>query len=105
MQDFALRVLNNSSLLIHLSGVELSAAKELMEKPGRFEIRILSGDNETVHVLSGDDVKSVGMPGSGCQDCPWGVPIMLSEEGGYLLQRAAITGATEDPSLHPISIF
>jgi preprotein translocase subunit SecD len=77
-----------------------------MKKPGIFEIRISSGDNKTVHVLYGDDVKSVGMPGFGCQDCPWDVSIMLSEEEGYLLQKAAIgTGDTEDPCLHPNSIF
>jgi preprotein translocase subunit SecD len=106
MKDFAVRVLNNSSLLIHLSDMELSAAMEIMKKPGIFEIRISSGNNKTVHVLYGDDVESVGFPGLGCQDCPWGVPIMLSEEGGYLLQRDAIgTGATEDPCLHPISMF
>jgi preprotein translocase subunit SecD len=105
LQDIKVRVVDNKFILIDLAGVDVATAQEIVGKPGKFEIRIQTEGNETIHVLFGDAVTSVEIP-RGDRSGMWGVPFSLSEEGARILQKAAIdSGATRDPKNHELSMY
>lgn len=105
LQDIRVRVVDNKYILIDLAGMDVASAQDVVGKPGKFEIRIRTENNETMHVLYGDAVESVDIP-RGDQRGQWGVPFTLSEEGATAFQKAAIdTGAVKDPEAHPISMY
>ena len=105
LQDIRVRMVDNKYILIDLAGMDVASAQDVVGKPGKFEIRIQTEDNETMHVLYGDAVESVDIPRGDQQD-QWGVPFTLSEEGAAAFQKAAIdTGAVKDPEAHPISMY
>ena len=82
-------------ILIDFAGIDLATAREIAEKPGKFEIRIQTTGNETKHVLYGEDIESVGIVGYNEEDGMWSTPFTLNEAGALALQKAAIeVGAT-----------
>lgn len=104
VQDANARVVDNKYLIINLSGIGLAYAQEVVGKPGKFEIRIQTENNDSMHVLYGDAVESVEIPAKDYE--VWGVPFGLSEDGSAAFQKAAIdSGATKDPEDHYISIY
>lgn len=105
LQDIKVRVVDNKYILIDLAGMDVAAAQEVVGKPGKFEIRIQTENNESMHVLYGDAVETVDIP-SGERNGGWGVPFVLSEEGAMTFQKAAIdSGATKRPEDHYISMY
>ncbi len=105
LQDIKVRIVDNKYILIDLAGMDVAAAQEVVGKPGKFEIRIQTENNQTMHVLYGDAVESVDIP-QGERDGGWGVPFVLSEEGATVFQKAAIdSGATKRPEDHYISMY
>jgi preprotein translocase subunit SecD len=105
LQDIKVRVVDNKYILIDLAGMDVATAQEVVGKPGKFEIRIQTENNESMHVLYGDAVESVDIP-QGERNGGWGVPFVLSEEGAMTFQKAAIdTGATKRPEDHYISMY
>jgi preprotein translocase subunit SecD len=105
LQDIRVRVVDNKFILIDLAGMDVATAEDVVGKPGKFEIRIQTSDNQTIHVLYGDAVESVDIP-TGDRTGSWGVPFSLSEEGAMIFQKAAIdAGATQNPDAHPISMY
>ena len=56
--------LNNVAryIRVELAGVDMNQAQEIVGKQGKFEIRIVSINNQTEHVLSGDSITSVQTP-------------------------------------------
>lgn len=105
LQDIKVRIVDNKFILIDLAGKNVDEAQEIVGKPGKFEIRIQTQDNESMHVLYGDAIESVDVPTPGRQD-NWGVPFALSEEGAQAFQKAAIdSGATKNPRAHEISML
>jgi len=105
LQDIKVRVVDNKYILIDLAGMDVAAAQEVVGKPGKFEIRIQTENNESMHVLYGDAVETVDIP-QGERDGGWGVPFVLSEEGAMTFQKAAIdSGATKRPEDHYISMY
>ncbi|MDM7934883.1 MAG: hypothetical protein QUS08_05780 [Methanothrix sp.] len=105
LQDIKVRIVGNRFILIDLAGMDVASAQEVVGKPGKFEIRIQTEENRTVHVLYGDAVESVDIP-QGDRSGNWGVPLMPSEEGASIFQKAAIdAGATKNPDAHPISMY
>jgi preprotein translocase subunit SecD len=105
LQDIKVRVVDNEFILIDLAGVDVATAQDIVGKPGKFEIRIQTENNETIHVLYGDAVDSVEIP-RGDRDGMWGVPFSLTEEGAKTLQEAAIdAGATKNPDAHELSMY
>ena len=105
LQDIRVRVVDNKYILIDLAGMDVATAQDVVGKPGKFEIRIQTDDNQTIHVLYGDAVESVEIP-NGDRNGSWGVPFVLSEEGAIVFQKAAIdAGATKNPDAHPISMY
>ena len=65
---------------VELAGVDMKQAQEIVGKQGKFEIRVQTTGNQTEHVLSGETITGVQMPG---QEPPgsdkWGVGFTLSE--------------------------
>lgn len=105
LKDIKVRVVDNKFILIDLAGVDVSTAQDVVGKPGKFEIRIQTQDNQSIHVLYGDAVESVDIP-RGERNGGWGVPFTLSEEGAQIFQKAAIdTGATKNPQAHEIAMY
>ena len=105
LQDIRVRVVDNKFILIDLAGMDVATAQDVVGKPGKFEIRIQTDDNQTIHVLYGDAVESVEIP-TGDRSGSWGVPFVLSEEGAIVFQKAAIdAGAVKNPDAHPISMY
>ncbi len=92
---------------LEMAGVSMSEAKEIVGKQGKFEIRIQTAGNESEHVLYGDAIESVSNPEQSPPNSNnWGVPFVLSQEGGDLFREAAIKyGATRDPDAHPLAMI
>ena len=105
LQDIKVRVVDNKFILIDLAGMDVATAQDVVGKPGKFEIRIQTEDNQSMHVLYGDAVESVEIP-NGDRNDMWGVPFALSEEGAQIFQKAAIdAGATKNPDAHNIAMY
>ena len=105
LQDIRVRVVGNRFILIDLAGVDVDTAQDVVGKPGKFEIRIQTKGNESMHVLYGDAVQAVEHPKSGGGGRV-GVPFTLSEDGAQLFQRAAIdSGATRNPQAHYVTML
>ncbi len=104
LKDIPVRTVGDDYILIDFAGIDLATAKDIAEKPGKFEIRIQTQGNETRHVLYGDDIESVGVPGF--HDEQWHTPFRLNRDGALALQKAAIeSGATEDPDEHWLYMY
>ncbi len=104
LQDIKVKMVDNKYILIDLAGMDVAEAQEVVGKPGKFEIRIQTENNESMHVLYGDAVQSVEIPAK--DQNSWGVPFVLSEEGAAVFQKAAIdSGATKNPEDHYISMY
>ncbi|MGD0080597.1 MAG: preprotein translocase subunit SecD [Methanoregula sp.] len=87
---------------VELAGVDMDQAQEIVGRQGKFEIRIVTVDNQTEHVLSGDSITSVQTPSqSPAGSNNWGVGFTLSDDGAAAFQAAAVKyGATVEPSKH-----
>ncbi|MDD4250468.1 MAG: preprotein translocase subunit SecD, partial [Methanosarcina sp.] len=53
LKDIPVRTVGDDYILIDFAGIDLATAKDIAEKPGKFEIRIQTTGNETQHVLYG----------------------------------------------------
>ena len=104
LKDIPVRTVGEDYILIDFAGIDLATAKDIAEKPGKFEIRIQTIGNDSVHVLYGDNIESVGVPGF--HDSQWHTPFRLTETGALALQRIAIeTGATDNPNAHLLNMY
>ena len=105
LQDIRVRMIDNKYILIDLAGRDVASAQDVVGKPGKFEIRIQTEENQSMHVLYGDAVESVDIP-RGDRSGQWGVPFTLSEGGAAAFQKAAIdTGAVKNPEAHHITMY
>lgn len=104
LKDIKVRVVGSQYILIDMAGVDVATAQDVVGKPGKFEIRIQTQNNESEHVLYGDAVESVDIPSN--NQGMWGVPFTLSDDGAKILQKAAIdSGATKNPTAHELSMY
>jgi preprotein translocase subunit SecD len=91
---------------VEMAGVDMNQAKELVGKQGKFEIRIVTTENSTEHIVYGDSISSVGTEGKDLQTTSWYTPFTLSESGASALRDAAIKyGATTDPKNHNLEMI
>jgi preprotein translocase subunit SecD len=91
---------------VELAGVDMNEAQAIVGKQGKFEIRIKTTNNQTEHVVFGDQITSVQMPQKDLQSGSWGVQFTLSEAGAAAFQDAAIKyGATVDPDQHELMMI
>ena len=118
LADVKPRTVGKNFILIDLAGVDIGTAKNIVGKPGKFEIRIQaegSGvdiekgqrleeiENITAHVVYGSEgieSRSVGaVPVREKEDAPWGASFTLTEEGAVALREAAMKyGLTANPT-------
>jgi preprotein translocase subunit SecD len=104
IKDIPVRTVGDKYILIDFAGIDLATAKEIAEKPGKFEIRIQTTGNETEHVLYGDSIVSVGVPSF--HDEQWHTPFTLDDDGARTLQKIALeTGAIDDPDSHYLKMY
>jgi len=104
IKDIPVRTVGDEYILIDFAGIDLATAKEIAEKPGKFEIRIQTTGNETVHVLYGDSIVSVGIPSY--HDEQWHTPFTLNDEGARTLQKVSLeTGAIDNPDSHYLMMY
>ncbi|WMW24189.1 preprotein translocase subunit SecD [Methanolobus sediminis] len=106
LKDIPVKTVGDDYILIDFAGVDLATAKNIAEKPGKFEIRIITQGNESKHVLYGDEIESVSIVGYQEDSGSWYVPFTLTDEGAQALQEIAIeTGATQDPMSHNLVMY
>ncbi|MDW7731035.1 MAG: preprotein translocase subunit SecD [Methanolobus sp.] len=106
LKDIPVKTVGEDYILIDFAGIDLATAKDIAEKPGKFEIRIITEGNESRHALYGDAIQSVGIAGYNENDGQWYTPFTLTEEGARALQETAIdTGATTDPMSHYLVMY
>lgn len=99
IKEIPVRTVGDNYILIDLAGVDITTAKDIAAKPGKFEIRIQVKDNETEHVLYGTDI-TPGLPSKEKGDM-WGVSFTLNDAGAAALRDAAIKyGAVNNPEAH-----
>ncbi len=104
LKDIPVRTVGEDYILIDFAGIDLATAKEIAEKPGKFEIRIQTTGNETQHVLYGDSIQSVGIPSF--HDGQWHTSFTLDEDGARQLQKVALeTGAIDNPDSHYLIMY
>ena len=104
LKDIPVRTVGEDYILIDFAGIDLATAKDIAEKPGKFEIRIQTTGNESEHVLYGESITSVGIPGF--HDNQWHTSFTLDEEGALALQKAAIeVGAIDNPEDHYLDMY
>lgn len=104
IKDIPVRTVGDEYILIDFAGIDLATAKEIAEKPGKFEIRIQTTGNETEHVLYGDSIVSVGVPSF--HDEQWHTPFTLDDDGARTLQKVALdTGAIDNPDSHYLKMY
>ncbi len=86
---------------VELAGVDMATAQDIVGRQGKFEIRIVTTDNMTEHVLYGDQITYVGLPQKDPQTGSWGVSFAMSDTGAAAFRDAAILyGAVSDPEAH-----
>lgn len=105
LKEIPIRTVGNNYILIDLAGVDMTTARDIAAKPGKFEIRIQVEGNQTEHVLYGDQITSVGVPEKERGD-NWGVSFTLTDRGAEALRDAAIQyGAVTKPEAHYLSMY
>ena len=91
-------------ILIDLAGIDIDTAMDLAGTPGKFEIRVQIGNNESVHAVYGEDIQTVGY--HRMDNNVWGVPFTLTQQGADALRQVAIeTNAVGDPDNHEITMY
>lgn len=113
-KEIPIRTVGDNYIMVDLAGMDMTTAREIAAKPGKFEIRIQMQKNETVHVLYGTEIRkvdpiqkeSVRVAGATEKVDKWGVPFELSDEGAQALRDAAIQyGAVTNPESHYLSMY
>lgn len=113
-KEIPIRTVGDNYILVDLAGMDMTTAKDIAAKPGKFEIRIQVQGNETAHVLYGTEIskvdpiqmESVRVAGATEKVDKWGVPFELSDEGAQALRDAAIQyGAITNPESHYLSMY
>ncbi len=105
LKEIPIRTVGNNYILIDLAGVDMTTAREIAAKPGKFEIRIQVQGNQTEHVLYGDQITGVGVPEKE-KGGAWGVSFALTDRGAEALRDAAIQyGAVTNPGAHYLSMY
>jgi Preprotein translocase subunit SecD len=103
MKDLPIRAVGDEYILIDFAGVELSEARDLVSTPGKFEIRLQTTGDESIHVLYGNSIESVRVVSQDPRTGMYYVPFSLNQEGATALRQAAIsTGATTNPNAHAL---
>ncbi len=106
LKDIPVKTVGEDYILIDFAGIDLATAKNIAEKPGKFEIRIITQGNESKHAIYGDEIETVSIVGYQEDQGQWYVPFTLTDSGAQALREVAIeTGATRDPMSHNLVMY
>ncbi len=123
-----IRTVGDNLMIIDLAGIDIRTARDMVGKPGKFEIRIQTNgtggdiakgqrleeiENITAHVMYGSaGIESVGTtPTSEIRKWQgeyeeWGAPFALNEGGATALRDSAIaSGAVDNPGDHELAML
>ncbi len=121
-----IRTVGNNLMVIDFAGIDIKTAKDLVGKPGKFEIRMQTNgtgediekgqrleeiENITAHVMYGSEgIENVGTTPTSktgkWEGEVWGAPFTLNKEGAVALRDAAIKyGAIDSPADHELAML
>jgi preprotein translocase subunit SecD len=104
LSDVKPTIVGREYILIDLAGIDIETAMDLAATPGKFEIRIQTEGNESIHAVYGEDIQTVGIHEA--HNGIWGVPFTLTQQGAVLLREAAIeTNAVNAPLNHEVIMY
>jgi preprotein translocase subunit SecD len=90
-------------ILVEMAGVDLASATRLVGTPGRFEMRIRTGANQTAPVLDSAHISSAFVEEVDPVRGVWGVALRLRPRGAELFREAALSfGALDNPEARPV---
>ena len=105
LSDVKPTIVGREYILIDLAGIDIETAMNLAATPGKFEIRIQTEGNESIHAVYGEDIQTVGIHKAD-NNGVWGVPFTLTQPGAVLLREAAIeTNAVNAPLDHEVIMY
>ncbi len=105
LSDVKPTIVERELIFIDLAGIDIETAMDLAATPGKFEIRIQTQGNESIHAVYGEDIQTVGIHKADNYGV-WGVPFTLTQQGAVLLRDAAIeTNAVNDPLNHEVIMY
>lgn len=112
LQDIKVRVWGEDYIMVDMAGKSLQEARDIVSKPGKFEIKIKMGTEEeqkAVFVVSGAEISRVDPP-SNPPGQNWGVPFTFTEKGAQLFAEKCIEYGAVDPddtvrSEHEVAMY
>lgn len=95
LQDIKVRVWGEDYIMVDMAGKSLEEARNIVSKPGKFEIKIKMGvaeegeEVEAVFVVSGAEIARVD-PASNPPGQGWGVPFQFTDHGAEIFAEKCI---------------
>lgn len=95
LQDIKVRVWGEDYIMVDMAGKSLEEARNIVSKPGKFEIKIKMGveeegeEVEAVFVVSGAEIARVD-PASNPPGQGWGVPFQFTDKGAEIFAEMCI---------------
>ena len=104
LQDIKVRVWGEDYIMVDMAGKSLEEARDIVSKPGKFEIKIKIGEEvegeetevEAVFVVSGAEIARVDPP-SNPPGSNWGVPFTFTDNGAQIFAEKCIEYGAVDP--------
>lgn len=102
LQDIKVRVWGEDYIMVDMAGKSLQEARDIVSKPGKFEIKIKmgevgeEGEQPAVFVVSGAEISRVDPP-SNPPGQGWGVPFTFTEQGAQIFAEKCIEYGAADP--------
>jgi preprotein translocase subunit SecD len=101
LQDIKVRVWGEDYIMVDMAGKSLQEARDIVSKPGKFEIKILMGEDEegeqkAAFVVSGAEISRVDPP-SNPPGQGWGVHFTFTEQGAQMFAEKCIEYGAVDP--------
>lgn len=103
LQDIKVRVWGEDYIMVDMAGKTLKEARDIVSKPGKFEIKIKMGEEvegqpppPANFVVSGAEIVRVDPP-SNPPGSNWGVPFTFSENGAKMFAEKCIEYGAADP--------
>ncbi len=102
LQDIKVRVWGEDYIMVDMAGKSLKEARAIVSQPGKFEIKIKSGEAAegeqqiAYFVVSGAEISRVDPP-SNPPGSNWGVPFTFNENGAQTFREKCIEYGAADP--------
>ena len=112
LQDIKVRVWGEDYIMVDMAGKSLKEARDIVSKPGKFEIKIKmgeEGEQTAVFVVSGAEISRVDPP-SNPPGQGWGVPFTFTEQGAQIFAEKCIEYGAADAddtvrNMHEVAMY